>query len=125
MSGKPIAVAGCELKPVSPATGVVTVTSVASTLVKIDGKGVYFKEIAFTVAGSNGGGAVTDNNGTGSGKITASYDSITDTQNGVLLKGDKTSDVEITGTASGNPVVPKPKITVEIVSTGQTSTNAI
>lgn len=123
MSGKPIAVNGCELKPVAPATGTVNITSVASTHVKINGKGVFFKEITFTVAGSNGGGAVTDNNGTGSGKITASYDSMTDTQNGVLLKGDKVDNVNIKGTAGGYTA--SGSISVEIVSTGQTDVNAI
>ena len=123
MSGKPIAVDGCQLKPVSPATGTVSVTSVASTKVMINGKGVFFKEIAFSVSGSNGGGAVTDNNGTGTGKITSSYDSITDTQDGVLLKGDKVSGVSISGTAGGYSA--SGSISVEITDAGQTDVTAI
>lgn len=125
MAKQPIAVNGCQLKPVSPATGTVTVTSVASSQVLINGKGVFFKEIAFTIASSNGGGAITDNNGVGSGKITASYDAITDTQNGVLRKGDKAENISITGTASGQPVTPAPKISVEITDAGQTDVNAL
>lgn len=123
MSGKPIAVDGCQLKPVSPATGVVTVTSVASTKVLINGKGVFFKEIAFRVAGSNGGGAVSDNNGTGTGKITSSYTDITDTQNGVLLKGDKVDNVSISGTAGGSSA--SGFISVEITDAGQTDGTAL
>ena len=125
MSGQPIAVNGCQLKPVSPATGTVTIISVASSQVLINGKGVFFKEISFTVAGSNGGGAITDNNGVGSGKITASYDAITDTQNGVLLKGDKVNNISITGTASGQPVTPAPKISIEITDAGQSDISAL
>ena len=123
MSGKPIAVDGCQLKPVSPATGVVTVTSVASTKVLINGKGVFFKEIAFSVAGSNGGGAVSDNNGTGTGKITSSYTDITDTQNGVLLKGDKVDNVSVSGTAGGSSA--SGSISVEITDAGQTDVTAL
>lgn len=125
MAKQPIAVSTCQLKPVSPATGTVTVTSVASTQIKINGKGVFFKEIAFTVTGSNGGGAITDNNGVGSGKITSSYNDITDTQNGVLLKGDKVSGVTINGTASSEPVIPAPTITVEITDAGQSEIFAL
>lgn len=123
MSGEPIAVDGCQLKPVAPATGTVTVTSVASTQVFIDGKGVFFKEIAFKVAGSNGGGSVTNNDGTGEGKITASYDSITDTQDGILRKGDKVDNVGIDGTAGSSPA--HGSITVEITDAGQTDVTAI
>ena len=123
MSGKPIAVDGCQLKPIAPATGTVTITSVASTQVKINDKGVFFKEIAFTVAGSNGGGSVTNNDGTGNGKITASYDNITDTQNGVLLKGDKVDNVNITGTSGSSSA--SGTISVEITDAGQTDVTAL
>lgn len=125
MAKKKIVVSGCELKPVSPATGEVVVTSVASTKHKINGKGVFFKEISFTVSLSNGGGAITDGNGAGGGKITASYDAITDTENGVLLEGDSVDGIEITGTAGGQPVEPAPTISVEIKSAGQSDVFAL
>ena len=123
MASKEIAVDGCQLKPVAPATGTVTITSIASTQVLINDKGVFFKEIAFTVAGSNGGGTVTDNNGTGSGKIVSAYTDITDTQNGILLKGDRVNGVAIAGTASGVPV--SGSISVEITNAGQTDITAL
>ena len=123
MSDTYIAVEGCQLTPVEPATGEITITSVAYTEVLINGKGVYFKEIAFSVADSNGGGSVTDNNGIGEGKIVASYDSITNTQDGIMLKGDNVDDIPISGTSGGESA--SGSISVEITDTGQTDVTAI
>ena len=51
MSGKAIAVDGCVLVPVAPATGTITIEpNQASEEILINNKGVYFKEIKFKVS---------------------------------------------------------------------------
>lgn len=115
-----VAVLGCELKPVSPATGTVTVdANQQSKDVFVNNKGVYFKEIKFHVTGSNGGGSVTNNDGTGTGSIIASGSDMLDKNGDIaVLEGDMSAQVLINGhsgdeSASGY-------ITVKVTSAGQT-----
>lgn len=119
-----IAVLGCELEVVPPGTGTITITSQPSTDVFINNKGVYFKEIRFTVAGSNGGGSVTNNDGTGSGSIVASGADILEIPSGNLsvLEGDTSLPVNITGTAGQSSATGS--VTVRVKSAGQTDVSA-
>ena len=116
-----VAVEGCVLQPVPPATGTITILpNQASQEVFVNNKGVYFKEIKFTVAGSNGGGSVTDNNGTGSGSIIATGSDMQEVATGsfAVLEGDESAEVLISGTASDEPATGS--IKVRVVSAGQT-----
>lgn len=115
-----VAVEGCELKPVSPATGTVTVdANQQSNDVFVNDKGVYFKEIKFHVAGSNGGGSVTNNDGTGTGTILASENDMLDEHGKcVMLEGDQVMNVQIDGHAGDESATGY--ITVKITKAGQT-----
>lgn len=102
MSEKAIAVDGCVLEPVSPATGTITIEpNQASEDVFVGEKGVYFKEIKFKVANSNGGGSVTNNDGEGEGSIIATGGNILflPDEDKVVLEGDLSDEVTINGTA--------------------------
>ena len=114
-----LAVLGCELEPVPPATGEILVTSNPSTEILVGEKGVYFKEIKFSVAGSNGGGSVTNNDGTGEGSIIATGLNMQDKNgNYVVLEGDLSASVPITGTAGQSSA--SGAIFVRVKKAGQT-----
>jgi hypothetical protein len=118
---KNVAVFGCTLQPVAPATGVITITpNQQSQKVFINNKGVYFDRINFTVSGSNGGGSIEDDNGTGSGYIVATGRNLQEVPSGKLsvLEGD-TATLFVEGTAGGEEVPPA-KITVKVTNAGQT-----
>lgn len=118
-----LAVLGCELEPVSPATGTITVTSSPSNDMFVGEKGIYFKEIKFSVAGSNGGGSVTNNDGTGEGSIIATGSDIQDGEgNYVVLEGDLSAPVPITGTAGQSSA--SGEILVRVKKAGQTDVTA-
>lgn len=123
--GKAIAVNGCRLEVVSPGTGDVEITSEPSDEIKVDGNGVFFKEIQFKVSNSNGGGSVTNNDGKGQGSIIATGQFITLTETGdyVVVLDDVSSDVPISGhsgdqSASGSVVV-------KVADAGQTDVVAL
>lgn len=123
---KLIAVNGCTIghsvgSPVSG--GTFTITSVASTKVKAEGKGVYKTTIAFTFTG---GTFVGGSSGTalGSGSITATATKVKAEGGFVVIEGD-------TGTLTGTYVpIPTPPPTVsftsnvEITDAGQTKAKA-
>lgn len=115
-----VVVEGCVLKPVLPATGTVTVDEgQASEEVFINNKGVYFKEIKFSVAGSNGGGSVTNNDGTGTGTILATGGDMLDAEgNKIVLEGDQVVNVQIDGHAGDESATGY--ITVKVTNAGQT-----
>ena len=120
MSEKAIAVDGCTLEPVSPATGTISINpDQASTEIFINDKGVYFKEIKFSVSGSNGGGSVTNNDGTGQGSIIASGSDIISLPDGSLavLEGDMSAEVTINGTSGDHSA--SGVIKVKVSSAGQ------
>ena len=123
--GKAIAVNGCRLEVVSPGTGDVEITSEPSDEIKVDGNGVFFKEIQFKVSNSNGGGSVTNNDGKGQGSIIATGQFITLTETGdyVVVLDDVSDAVPISGhsgdqSASGSVVV-------KVADAGQTDVVAL
>ena len=122
-----IAVEGCELEPVSttqtPATGNISITSVASTEVTVNGKGVYFKEIRFSVTNSNGSGSVTNNDGTGEGVIMASGSSMVElpSEYKAVLEGDESAEVQINGHSGQYEATGYIKVRVK--KAGQTDTS--
>ena len=126
MSEKAIAVDGCVLEPVSPATGTITIEpNQASEDVFVGEKGVYFKEIKFKVANSNGGGSVTNNDGTGEGSIIATGGSILflPDEDKVVLEGDLSDEVTIDGTAGDQSA--SGIIKVRVKSAGQSDVFAL
>ncbi len=50
MSGIPVAVEGLKIEVQLPAKGIVSITSPPSEICKVNGKGVYFKEVEISVA---------------------------------------------------------------------------
>jgi hypothetical protein len=126
MSEKAIAVDGCVLEPVSPATGTITIEpNQASEDVFVGEKGVYFKEIKFKVANSNGGGSVTNNDGTGEGSIIATGGNILylPDEDKVVLEGDLSDEVTISGTSGDQSA--SGIIKVRVKSAGQSDMFAL
>lgn len=126
MSEKAIAVDGCVLETVSPATGTITIEpNQASEDVFVSEKGVYFKEIKFKVANSNGGGSVTNNDGTGEGSIIATGGSILflPDEDKVVLEGDLSDEITISGTAGDQSA--SGIIKVRVKSAGQSDVLAL
>lgn len=117
-----VAVLGCTLQPVSPATGVITIIpNQQSQKVLINNKGVYFDRINFTVSGSNGGGSIGDNNGTGSGHIVATGRNLQEVPSGkfAVLEGD-TATLVVNGTSDEGDESASGTITVKVTNAGQT-----
>ena len=97
-------------------------------IVLVGDNGVFFKEISFSVSGSNGGGAVTNNDGTGSGKIKASGDNILDSGgDSVVLESDISDEIDINGTkpSSSGSESASGKIKVRIKKAGQSDVEAL
>ena len=115
-----IAVLGCTLQAVAPGTGTITIDpNQESQEVFINNKGVYFKEIKFSVSGSNGGGSVTNNDGTGQGSIIATGSNMLDKDGNIaVLEGDVSASVPISGTSGSSSA--SGAIIVKVVSAGQT-----
>lgn len=121
-----IAVEGCTIAHDSGSGisgGSFTITSVASTKVKAEGKGVYKLEIAFTFAGGSES-TVVAGSVTGGGTISATATKTKAEGQLVVREGD-------TGTLTGagtNPAPPPPTLPVSgdvIISVaGQTKVNA-
>lgn len=126
MSEKAIAVDGCVLEPVSPATGTITIEpDQASEEIFVGEKGVYFKEIKFKVTNSNGGGSVTNNDGEGEGSIIATGGNILylPDEDKVVLEGDLSDEVTINGTAGDQSA--SGVIKVRVKSAGQSDVFAL
>ena len=123
--GKAISVDGCQLAVVSPGTGDVEITSQPSDEIKINDKGVFFKEIKFSVSNSNGGGSVTNNDGTGQGSIIATGKFITLTATGdkVVLLDDVSASVPISGHSGSSSATGA--VTVKVADAGQTDVIAL
>jgi len=123
----------CTLSIITPGvSGVITVLSVPSTVMKAEGKGVYKKEIEFSVAnvvavapappcGSVTPGTVT------SAKILATAIAVTTEGDAVMRLGDKVTGVTTTGAT--NPGSPPISCTitfdVEITDAGQNKVKAV
>lgn len=111
-----IAVQGCTLSFDALNTGVITITSNASTKSFYQTSGVYAGSISFTVSGVTNV-SVSGTAGTGTGTITATaLKSIVDNQFPVR-QGDNVTIV-VSGTISGNPGTWPAQITV--TNAGQT-----
>ena len=122
MSLKNITVQGCSLKFQNgggPDTAI-TITGTTSTKVKADGKAVY-KELKFSISGYNGQ-AITNADGTGQGSIIASAQHVKVEGNAVILEGDVSASITISGTTttqSGKTPVTAVEI-VKVTKAGQT-----
>ena len=126
MSSKAIAVQGCVISHGTGSTisgGVFTITSIPSTKVRAEGKGVYAEKIDFTFAG---GSEPTVTSGTveGSGSIPATATKNKSEGKLVVREGD-------TGTLTGTGENPSPPPTtlpltgpVEVSFAGQTKVKA-
>lgn len=121
MSLKNITVEGCTLKFQNgggPDTAI-TITGTKSTKVKADGKAVY-KELKFSISGYNGQ-AITNADGTGQGSIKASAEHVKVEGNAVILEGDVSASITISGsttTQSGKQDVTATEV-VKVTDAGQ------
>lgn len=123
---KAVTVDGCTLEVVAPGTGDITIDpDQPSADVFINGNGVYFKEIKFSVANSNGGGSIQNNDGSGSGSISATGDGVLDADgNKCVLEGDNvTITVYGTNPSSSGSVPASGSITVKVSNAGQSDVN--
>ena len=126
--GKAIAVQGCTLVISSGGSGPnPTITSQPSTQVLVSNKGVFFKEIKFSVSGANAG-SISNNDGHGSGTILATGTYILDgSSNKVVLLDDESASVTLNGTKPG-PDGPEPatgSVKVKVSNAGQTDVIAL
>lgn len=123
--GNPIAVDGCELEDVT-GSGTVTITSSPSSDDDVSGKGIFFGPVTFSISGSNGGGSISDNNGTGTGIITGTGANICDAVGQPsLLEGD-TVTAFVSGTADdGDVTVPNVPVTIKVKKAGQSDVIAL
>jgi hypothetical protein len=126
--GKAIAVQGCTLVISSGGSGPnPTVTSQPSTQVLINTKGVFFKEIKFSVSGANAG-EITNSDGHGSGTILATGTYVLDgSGNKVVLLDDESASVTLNGTKPGSegPEPATGTIKVKVSNAGQTDVIAL
>lgn len=113
-----IAVKDCTLK-LSVGDGTKTVTTAPSSVFKIDGKGVYAKEIIVSITDYLGG-AITDGNGIGVGTIKSSAQYTKTEGEFVVLEGDESEQFTIKGTASGSYA--EQVVTIKVQSAGQNFT---
>ena len=121
MSLKNITVEGCSLEFQNgggPNTAI-SITGTTSTKVKADGKAVY-KELKFSISGYNGQ-AITNSDGTGEGSIIASAEHVKVEGNAVILEGDVSATITISGsttTPSGKQDVTATEV-VKVTDAGQ------
>lgn len=106
MALKALAVLGCTIEPQGIVSGgVITVSTVPSTSVKAEAKGVFFAQVQFTVAGANATGydpgtVVTVAPGT----ILPTAIKVKDSSGFVLRVDDlTTTPTSMTGTIGGTP----------------------
>lgn len=110
-------VEGCTLKLREGLTASpIEITNSASTIVKINGKGVYAKKIEFKVSNYTGT-TITDGNGEGVGTITATSLNNKVDGDAVILEGDESAIFTLVGTSGGNPA--EDTDTVYVQSAGQ------
>lgn len=110
---KSFVIEGCTLKLRKGSTSApIQIQSVSSTLVKINGKGVYVKEIKFSVSAYTGT-TILDGNGTGLGTILASAIYCKTEGDSIVLEGDESAPFTLSGTSSGNPVTDVDTVYVE------------
>ena len=118
--GKNVAVDGCTLEITGGSGPAPTITSTPSTKVLADGKGVFFKEIAFTVSGVTAGD-IANSDGQGSGKITGTGDNILSGSDKAVLEGDISAEITVNGTkpSQSGPVPASGTIKVKVSDAGQ------
>ena len=109
-----VAVEGLTLAPLPPATGgTFQITSTASQKVKIDGNGVYFKELKFNVSGLVVG---TPQSGSATGTIVGTGIHMADSDQSAVLQGDKiTVSIQV---ESGQSTVPAVAV-IQVLKAGQ------
>ena len=119
-----VAVEGCTLKISSGGSGPApSVTNSPSTVVFADGKGVFFKEIKFSVSGVTAGD-IANADGQGTGSISATGKFILDANGDkAVLEGDESGEITVNGTKP-NPSGPgsvsaSGKIKVKVDKAGQ------
>lgn len=127
--GKSIVVKGCTLEISSGGSGPEpTVDSSPSDDVLINGKGVFFGEIKFSVSGVTAGD-IANADGEGSGTIKGTGASILDVASGnkVVLEGDESAEITVDGTkpSQSGPVSASGKIKVKVSKAGQTDIVAL
>lgn len=126
--GKSIVVKGCTLEISSGGSGPEpTVDSSPSDNVLVNGKGVFFEEIKFSVSGVTAGD-IANADGEGSGTIKGTGASILDASgNKVVLEGDESAEITVNGTkpSQSGPVSASGKIKVKVSKAGQTDVVAL
>lgn len=123
-----VAVKGCTLEISSGGSGPApTVDSSPSEDVLINDKGVFFKEIQFSVSGVTAGD-IANADGEGSGTIKGTGANILDASGDkVVLEGDESVEITVNGTkpSQTGSVPASGKIKVKVSSAGQTDVVAL
>lgn len=118
-----IAVKGCTLEISSGGSGPEpTVDSSPSDDVLVNGNGVFFDEIQFSVSGVTAGD-IANADGKGSGTIKGTGDNILDASGDkAVLEGDESAEITVEGTkpSQSGPTYASGKIKVKVSKAGQT-----
>ena len=125
--GMPLAVDGCTLEISSGGSGPApTVVNTPSDSIDVSGKGVFFKEIKFSVMGVTAGD-ITNADGRGEGTISGTGENIDENGDYAVLEGDESEEITVEGTKSSpsGPVHASGKIKVKVKSAGQTDVIAL
>ena len=126
--GKSVAVEGCKLEISSGGSGPApTVDSSPSKVILVNGSGVFFNEIQFSVSGVTAGD-IANADGEGSGTIKGTGASILDASgNKVVLEGDESAEITVNGTkpSQSGSVPASGKIKVKVSKAGQTDVVAL
>ena len=120
--GAPVAVEGCTLEIVGGTGPEPSNDSTPSTKSFAGGKGIYFKEIAFSVSGVTAGD-IANSDGEGSGTIPATGSHICDANgDSAVLEGDISAEITVNGTKpapGGGTTSASGKIKVKVSAAGQ------
>lgn len=126
--GKAVAVKGCKLEISSGGSGPApTVDSSPSKVMLVNGNGVFFNEIQFSVSGVTAGD-IANADGEGSGTIKGTGASILDASGDkVVLEDDESAEITVKGTkpSQSGSVSASGKIKVKVSKAGQTDVIAL
>lgn len=125
--GKPVAVDGCTLTISSGGSGPApSVTNSPSSNIKAGGKGVFFKEIKFSVSGVTAG-TITNADGAGEGTIKGTGSSILENGDKAVLEDDESALITVNGTMStpSGPQSASGQIKVKVSKAGQSDVIAL
>ena len=125
--GKNLAVQGCTLLIQGGTGPAPTITNQPSSNIKVNGKGVFFGQIAFSLSGVIAGDIVTPT-GSYPGTIQGTGANVLESSKKAVLEGDVSATVTVRGTKpgpNGSQLPAQGNVTVKVSVAGQTDVIAL